>query len=419
MRDYQSVGNHMIIGGVVASEIAERFGTPVYVMDEEAVRENFRRIKRAFSERMPTRIHYACKANTNLALLRILEQEGACIDAVSIGEVDTCLRAGFSPQRIMYTGVSVSNRELEGLVAREVMVNIDSLSEMRRLAALSTDFPVSIRVNPAVGAGHDQKVVTGAKGTKFGIPKDQIIDAYRDSQELGLRPVGMHAHIGSGSNEVKPFIEVTEVLLNLVNEIEDKLGIGLEFLDIGGGIGIPYRPEETAMDVESLAEQITTLVKERSSVPTLAIEPGRYIVADTTVLLTRVHDVKDTGERLFLGVDAGFNTLIRPSFYGSFHHVAVANKFRMPGEKTYDIVGPICETGDYLAKERLLPIVEEGDLLAVYDAGAYGFVMSSQYNSRPRCREVLVKEGSMNLIREAESMEDLLRHQRIPSRLII
>jgi diaminopimelate decarboxylase len=419
MRDFKCVGNNMMIGELTAVEIAERFGTPAFVTDENAVRENFRKIREAFNRHMPTKIHYACKANANMAILRILEQEGSFIDAVSIGEVETCIRTGFAPNRILYTGVAVSNRELKALVAMDVMINIDSISEMRRLARITTGVPVSIRVNPAVGSGHHEKVVTGAKGTKFGIPKDQVISAYREAIELGLKPVGIHAHTGSGGLVAQPFKDVTNVLVALANEIEEELGISLEFLDIGGGLGIPYRPEERELDIGSLAGELTSIVMENSSIPHFAIEPGRFIVGDTTVLLTKVNDVKDIGERRFVGVDAGFNNLIRPSFYGSYHHAVVANKFSLPGEEQYDIVGPICETGDYLAKDRVLPIVEEGDLIAIYDTGAYGFAMSSQYNSRPKCREVLVEGDNVSLIREAESLDDILKHQRIPSRLML
>ena len=419
MRKFECVDDNMMIGGFPATEIAERFGTPVFVTDEAAVRGNYRKIWKAFNGHMPTRIHYACKANANLAILRILEQEGCCIDAVSLGEVDTCIRAGFAPGRILYTGVSVSNRELEGVAAREVMINIDSFSEMRRLGNIVTGMPVSIRINPTVGSGHHAKVVTGARGTKFGVPKDQVISAYREALDLGFEPVGIHAHTGSGGLVIEPFKEVAQVLVDFANELEEELGISLDFLDIGGGIGIPYRPEEKELDIESLAGEITSIVKDGSSIRKIAIEPGRFIIADSTVLLTRVHDIKDAGERRFLGVDAGFNTLIRPAFYDSYHHAAVANKFSLPGELEYDIVGPICETGDYLAKDRLLPRVDEGDVVAIYDVGAYGFVMSSQYNSRPRCREVLVNGDNTNLIREAESLDDMFRHQRIPSRLML
>lgn len=419
MREFERIDDHMVIGGLRAVDLAEEYGTPVYVTDESAVRDNYRAIYGAFSRRMPTRINYACKANTNLAILRILEQEGSCIDAVSIGEVEACMRAGFSSDRILYTGVNVSNHELAALVNRNITINIDSLSELERLAEITSGAAVSFRMNPEVGAGYHEKVVTGARSTKFGVPKDRILDAYSRAVELGFRPVGLHAHIGAGVQVIEPFTRVTDVLVSVAQELEAKLGIRLDFIDIGGGIGIPYRPEEGPMDLELLAEEVTSRVINGTSARQVAVEPGRYIIADTTVLLTTVVDLKETPDKWFAGVDAGFNTLVRPAFYGSYHHVAVANKFGLPGDVTYDIVGPICESGDHLAKERSLPRLEEGDLLAVYDAGAYGFSMSSQYNMRPKCREVLVRNGSSNLIRERESIDDLLRHDRIPSRLML
>ena len=238
-----------------ATDIALEYGTPVYVTDEDAVRENYRAVYRAFSQHMPTRIHYACKANTNLAILRILEQEGSCIDAVSIGEVEACLRAGFTPQRILYTGVNVSTPELEALAGRGVPINVDSLSELERLAEITTKLPISFRVNPEVGAGYHEKVVTGARSTKFGVPKNQIIEAYSRAIDLGFHPVGLHAHIGAGVQVVEPFTRVTDVLVSIAQELEEKLGLDLEFIDIGGGIGIPYRCEEQPMDLEHLAEE--------------------------------------------------------------------------------------------------------------------------------------------------------------------
>ncbi len=419
MRQFNCRDNHLVIGGVEAIEIVENFGTPVYVSDEEAIRSNFRAIHGAFNRRMPTRIHYACKANSNLAILRILEKEGSYIDAVSIGEVEACLRSGFSPPRILYTGVNVSNKELEAVAQRKVPINIDSFSELDRLGRLTKEIPISFRVNPEVGAGHHQHVVTGAKSTKFGIPKDSIFEAYSHALDAGFRPVGIHAHIGAGVQDPGPFVQVTKVLASIAQQLESKLGLQLQFLDIGGGIGIPYRPEDHPMDLEKLAEEVTAVVRDGTSIKTLALEPGRYIIADTTILLTSVNDVKSTPDKRFVGVDAGFNTLIRPSFYGSYHHAVVANKFLSPAELTYDIVGPICESGDFLAKDRSLPFVEEGDTIALYDAGAYGFSMSSQYNMRPKCAEVLVHNGSMSLIREPESIDDLMRHQRIPTRLMV
>ncbi len=407
----------MIIGGVTAWDLAEEFGTPLYVTDEQALRENYRRIHSAFNQQMDTRIMYACKANSNMAILRVLEQEGSGIDAVSIGEVLTCLKAGFSPDRILYTGVNVSNEELSQVVEAGVPVNVDSFSELRRLAAIDIDHPISFRVTPGVGSGHHPNVITGAKGSKFGIPRDEIIDAYREALELGFKPEGLHAHIGSGGQSVEPFLDLIGILIDTVNEIKDELGLSLRFLDMGGGIGIPYRPHEREMDLDELAITVTDMVKEETEISTLYVEPGRYVVCDSTVLLTRCVDLKTTPEKNFIGVDAGFNTLLRPAFYDSYHHVAIANKFNRACERRFDVVGPICESGDYLARDRVMPEPEEGDLVVVYDTGAYGFVMSSNYNSRPRCREVLVNQGEAEIIRESESMEDIWRHQTVPGRL--
>jgi diaminopimelate decarboxylase len=419
MRDFKSDKGQMIIGGVKATDIAAKYGTPVYVTDEDALRGNFQRINTAFQKNMPTRIHYACKANTNLSLLRILQQEGSSIDAVSIGEVRLCLRAGFTPDRILYTGVMVSDHEMQQVVDLGVPINVDSINQLRRLAAMNNQHPISFRVNPGVGAGHHQHVVTGAKTTKFGVPKEQILDAYQEALALGFKPFGIHAHIGAGVQETAPFLQVTQVLVDIANSIRDRLGLALEIIDIGGGIGIPYHPEENHMDVDALSSEVSNYIKNNCYVRKLAIEPGRYLVADTTVLLTTVGDIKEHPEKTFAGVDAGFNTLIRPAFYGSYHHVAVANKFSARATFNYDIVGPICESGDFIARDRALPMIELGDLIAVYDAGAYGFTMASNYNSRPLPAEILVKDGQMNLIREAQTLDDLTAHQKIPARLMM
>lgn len=416
MRELPSEDGVMMIGGRSAVEIADEFGTPVYVTDEARLRENYRRIHGAFSRYMDTRIHYACKANTNLAILRVLEQEGAGIDAVSIGEILTCLKAGYPRERIMYTGVNVSDRELREVSDLGVMINLDSRCEMERLAAIAPCSDVSFRITPGVGSGHSAKVTTGNKGAKFGIPLDQVIDTYARARDLGFNVRGIHAHIGSGGQSVEPFMDMMEVLVGLVNEIAE-LGIDLEFIDMGGGIGVPYRPQEDEMDVDELAMNLTDMILEETDVRTLVVEPGRYVVCDSTVLLTRVNDVKDTGVKRYVGVDAGFNTLIRPAMYDSYHHVAIANRMGRACTDKYDVVGPICETGDYLAHDRALPDPRVGDIVAVYGAGAYGFSMSSRYNSRPLCAEVLVNDGKAELIREAETYEDLWRHQVVPERL--
>lgn len=417
MEDYESDGGRMLFAGLHASDIAKEFGTPVYVTDEQKLRENYRSIYGAFSEEMDTRINYACKANSSLAILKILEQEGSGIDAVSIGEIKTCLKAGFAADRILYTGVNVSNEELKAISDLGVMINIDSESQLERLAKIHPGAEISIRINPDVGSGHCDKVVTGKKGTKFGIPIDRALDTYSRARDLGFDIRGIHAHIGSGGNDLDPFLDEVEVLVNITNSLSE-IGIDLEFIDIGGGIGVPYKLNEDPMNVKDLAIEVTDMIKMETEVKTIVVEPGRYIVADTTVLLTKCVDIKDLGTKKFIGVDAGMNTLVRPAMYDSYHHVAITDKFGKACTAKYDVVGPICETGDYLAHNRALPDPEEGDILAIYDAGAYGFSMSSNYNSRPLCREVLVNNGKAELIRDAESIEDLWKHQSVPERLL-
>ena len=417
MRDFDSKDGRMVFAGMDVVDLADRFGTPCYVTDEQRLRENYRNVYKAFSRYMETEVHYACKANTNLAILRVLQQEGAGIDAVSIGEVKACLKAGFSPDKIMYTGVFVSTEELKQVAETGVMINLDSISEMERLAQIKPGAPVSFRITPGIGSGHGAKVITGNKGAKFGIPKDKVVETYLRAQDLGLNPIGIHAHIGSGGQSVEPFVEEAEVLSELINQIGEA-GIDLEFVDIGGGIGVPYKPNEDEMDLGQMASEVTDVFEQNTNVRKIILEPGRYLVCDATILLTRCTDVKDAGTKKYIGVDAGFNTLIRPAMYDSFHYIQNGSKFGKACTAKFDIAGPICETGDYLGHDRVLPEPDEGDVMVVYNAGAYGFSMSSNYNSRPLCAEVLVNNGEAELIREKEQVEEQWRHQIIPERLL-
>ncbi len=416
MRDFESKDGKMIFGGMNVEDIANEFGTPCYVNDEQRIRENYRNLHKAFNRYMDTTIHYACKANTSLTVLKILEQEGSGIDAVSIGEIKTCLKAGFTPDRIMYTGVFVSTEELKQVVETGVMINLDSISEMERLAEIKPGAKISFRITPGIGSGHGEKVITGNKGAKFGIPKEKVVETYLRAQDLGLEPIGVHAHIGSGGQSVEPFVEEAEVLSGLINQLSEA-GIDLEFVDIGGGIGVPYKPNEDEMDLGEFASQVTDVFQMDTDVKKLIIEPGRYIVCDACVLLTRCTDVKDTGVKKYIGVDAGFNTLIRPAMYDSYHYIQNGSKFGKACTGRYDIAGPLCESGDYLGHDRVMPEPDEGDVIVVYNAGAYGYSMSSNYNSRPLCAEVLVNDGKAELIRAKQDIEDLWKYQSIPKRL--
>ena len=417
---YENRNGLLHIEGVSALRLAEEFDTPLYVISETRIRENYRRLRDTLSKHNgKVRVYYSAKANTNLSVLRILKSEGAYVDTISPGEVYLALKAGFSPERILFTGTSVRDDELRFLVNSKVTINVDSLSQLRRFLGLSTPNLLSFRVNPEIGAGHHAHVITAGKDSKFGIWESDVIEAYRRAREAGAEKFGMHMHIGSGILEVEPFLVAAEKLLEIAGSVHKELGIGFDFIDFGGGLGVPYRPNEKALDLDLFAERVLRLFKDRVveyglGDPFFCVEPGRFIVCDACILLTRVNTVKVTPHKRFVGVDAGFNTLIRPVMYGSYHHMVLANRLDAPEEEIYDVAGPICESGDLLASERKLPKVREGELLAILNAGAYGYSMSSQYNSRPRCAEVLVKNDKYCLVRERENFDDLMKRQKRP-----
>lgn len=415
----ENVKGELYIDGVSTLKLAEEFGTPLYVMSENRVRDNYRRLNSVFSRKyMRTRILYAAKANTALSILRILKNEGANVDAVTTGEVFTALKAGFSHDHVLFTGTSVTTEDLEYLLNNKVMVNVDSLSQLERLLNIGLPKILSVRINPELGAGHHKHVITGGKASKFGVWEKDASKAYQIAKKAGVKEFGIHMHIGSGIMDADAIEKAGEKLLSIAMAIHGKVGVTFDFVDFGGGIGVPYKPEEKEVDLELLSDRLVGLFKTRVSEyslgePELWLEPGRFIVADAGVLLTRVNTLKSTPFRRFAGIDAGFNTLIRPAMYGSYHHVLVANRLNQPLTEEYDLAGPLCESGDILARDRLLPQLSEGDVVAVLNAGAYGFSMSSQYNSKPRPAEVLVNKGRYELIRKRESFQDLIRGQRM------
>jgi diaminopimelate decarboxylase len=412
-------GGELYFDGVSAADLAEAFDTPLYVISENRVRDNYRRLRSALTRNYEKiRVYYAAKANSNLSVLKILENEGACLDAVSPGEVFMALTTGFPAERILFTGTSVRNDELKFLADANITVNVDSLSQLDRLLKIRVPEALSVRVNPEIGAGHHDHCITAGKNTKFGLWENNAVNAYKTAKEAGVERFGIHMHVGSGVLNVEPFVLALDKLLSVAKRVHDEVGVSFEFVDMGGGIGVPYKPEDNALDLAAFSEKVLSLFKCRVDEyglgnPFFCVEPGRYLVCDASILLTRVNTVKATPFKRFVGVDAGFNTLVRPTMYGSYHHVLVANKLDAPEEETYDVAGPICESGDLLARDRRLPKVEEGDLLAVLNAGAYGYAMSSQYNSRPRAAEVLVKDGKCAVTRKRETLDDLMRGQRV------
>ncbi|MCX8209081.1 MAG: diaminopimelate decarboxylase [Sulfolobales archaeon] len=403
-------GPYLYIGSLRAEKIAEEFGTPVYVYDAELVEENYLRLRRSFRYGN-LEVMYACKANNSVEILKHLRDLGAGLDAVSPWEVALGVRVGFRREKILFTGTSVTVEEMK-FVRGElgVLVNVDSIPQLRRYGKTFPETEVSVRINPGIGAGHHEYAVTGGV-TKFGIYINQLDKVEEVLREYRLRLVGLHAHIGSGILRPEPFVETAERLLKVAQLFRD-----LEFVDIGGGFGIPYRPGERPLDLDYLGSRLSSLFEEFSSKygsVKLRVEPGRFIVGSAGVLLVRVVDIKEVEvggtRKVFVGVDSGMNHLIRPALYGAYHEVVAVSKADRPRVLTADVVGNVCESGDVLAVNAQLPELEEGDVLAIMNAGAYGYSMSSNYNMRPRPPEVVVRGASAKLTRRREVLEDLLR----------
>ena len=415
-------GGHLTIDGVDVVDLAEEFGTPLYVTSEARLRANARAYREAFPEAL---IYFAVKANGNLALLRILAEEGLGADVFSAGELSLVRMAGIPGEKVLFNGNSKRAEELELAVEAGVRISADSLDELLALAEVAKEMgeeaEVAFRVNPDVSAKTHPKIATGLKTSKFGIPWQDLVEVYETAMGLeGVNPVGLHCHIGSQILDTAPFVEAAARMMELAGRIVE-VGGKIEMMDFGGGLGIPYTPETSAPTPWELASGIKPVFEEgcrRLGIsPRMILEPGRSIVADSTIFLTRVNVVKRAHVN-FVGVDAGFNLLARPMLYDAYHHVVVANKADGRAEERYTVVGPICESGDVLAKDRNLPRIERGDLIAMLDAGAYGFSMASVYNGQPRCPEVLVGGGRAELIRRGEDQSVLLSGQVVPARLL-
>jgi len=313
---------------------------------------------------------------------------------------------------------SVRDDELIFIADSNVTVNIDSFSELERLLSHVVPNILSVRINPQIGSGHHDHCITAGPETKFGLWEKQTLKTYAEAKKAGVERFGIHMHVGSGILDLEPIILAFDNLLSMAKKIHDKIGLDFEFVDMGGGLGVPYRPETKELDVNIFSKKVLSLFKRRIAeynlgTPFFCLEPGRYLVSDASILLSSVNTVKVTPFKKFVGVDAGFNTLVRPSMYGSYHHILVANKLTSQEKEIYDVVGPICESGDILARDRRLPKIEEGDLLAILNAGAYGFAMSSQYNSRPRAAEVLIKNKKRLLVRKRETFNSLVSNQKM------
>jgi diaminopimelate decarboxylase len=396
--------------GVRLSAIADAAGTPAYVYSADVIRDRYRQLDAALAG-IPHRLHYTLKANSNRALLRVAHEMGAGADVVSGGELHRALNAGFKPGEIIFGGVGKTEHELrEGIEADVLLINIESEAELRAIDRIAGELKrqprIGIRVNPEVSleAAHEY-IKPGQKGSKFGVPHEDVAAVAKLALSMQhVRLVGLDMHLGSQLSRIEPYRVGTERLLRLADELRRLGATDLAYLDIGGGLGVRYDSEQPP-DLAAFARSIGALVKDSGL--TLVMEPGRFIIGNSGALLSRVLYRKTSGGKSYVVADAGMTELLRPSHYGAFHRIEAVTE--RPGKVTADVVGPICESGDFLALDRQIVDVQAGELIAVFDTGAYGYVMSSNYNSRPRAAEVLVDGNRFAVVTNRETYADLTR----------
>ncbi len=415
MHDFAYKNGELCCEKVPVRAVAQRVGTPFYLYSSNTLVNHFRAFDSAFAS-VPHLICFALKSNSNSAVLRLLGREGAGADIVSGGELFRALRAGMDPKKIVYAGVGKRRDEIEyALKVGVLMFNVESGEELLAIDRAAQEMHaiagIALRVNPNIDPRTHAYISTGLKENKFGIPIEQALEFYQIAKGLAnVEVVGVHQHIGSQITEVQPFVDALDKLLGFVKELKSA-GIHIKYVNIGGGLGITYKdetpplPRDVALAVEPLL---------RNCGCSIVMEPGRAIVGNAGILVTRVLYHKESGNKRFLIVDAGMNDLIRPSLYEAYHDIRPIVEAREGRRAVFDVVGPICESGDFLAKDREMPEVAPGDLIAVMSAGAYGFSMSSNYNSRLRVAEVLVKDSDYHIVRERETYPDLIKGEKIP-----
>ena len=395
--------------------IASEYGTPVYVYNEEIIRKSMETVEGVITK-YPYTANYSVKANTNIEILKLALEEGLNCDAMSPGEITLLLKAGFPPEKIFFVSNNVAAEEMQFAIDKGVIVSLDSLDQLDRFGQINPGGRCAVRINPGVGAGHSEKVITAGKKTKFAIAEEDIDKIFEIVDKYDLKIVGINQHIGSGLLDPKPYIDAVTNLLRIADRFDN-----LEFIDFGGGYGIPYHKldDEKPFPMEDfkvkLEPVLDEFVQRYGKTPLFKSEPGRYCVAEGSVILSRVQAIKVNAGIKYVGCDTGMNTLIRPAMYDSYHDIEVIRDGKVVDRdgnndmETVNVSGPICETGDLIAKGRLLPKAKTGDLLAILDTGAYGYAMASSYNSRPRPAEVMItKEGKVVQIRRRETIEDLL-----------
>lgn len=398
---------YLFTGGINPLDLVKKYDSPLYVYDSAIIKRQYKRLKSAFKVK-DLRINYACKALTNISVLKLLKGLGSGLDTVSIQEVKIGLRAGFEPQDIIFTPNCVSIEEIEKVVKYGVKINIDNISILEQFGHNFPKVPICVRINPHIFAGGNTKISVGHIDSKFGISFHQIPHVLKVIEANGQRVEGLHMHTGSDILNSEVFLQGAEILFNVASHFPD-----LQYLDFGSGFKVPYKADGIETDVEDLGEKISArfnkFCKNYGRDLTLMFEPGKYIVSESGYFLVKTNVVKTTPSTAFVGLDSGLNHLIRPMFYDAYHKIT--NISNPNGKKRiYSVVGYICET-DTFGVNRKLSEVKEGDIMCIHNAGAYCFMMASNYNSRFRPAEVLIHKGKDYLIRKRETMKDLLRSQ--------
>ena len=415
MHFFEYKNRELYCEGLPVEQIAQKVGTPFYLYSYNTLVRHFTVFNQAF-EQIPHLVCYSAKANSNIALIRLFVGLGGGVDVVSGGELYRAMKGGADPKKVVFSGVGKREDEIEyALTSGILMFNVESSQELQVInevaGRIGKKAPIAIRVNPDIDPKTHPYISTGLKKNKFGIDISMAPRAYRLASELqNLQIVGIDCHIGSQLVEVEPIVEALRKLKRLVKVLREG-GMEIRYLDLGGGLGITYEDEEPPQPLE-YASNLLEEIKGFDS--TLILEPGRVIVGNAGVLITKVLYTKENEAKKFVIVDAGMNDLVRPSYYGSYHQILPVKQENRE-EIVADVVGPICESSDFLAKDRKIEKLHSGELVAVMSAGAYGFSMSTNYNSRPRVAEVLVRDDQMFIIRQRESYEDLLRGEEIPS----
>jgi len=402
-------GTTLVCDGVRLDAIAREHGTPLYVYSAESIRRAYRALDEAFNG-YPHRVHYALKANSSLAVVRVLADIGSAVDANSIGEIELALRAGFQPSDIVFTGVGKTPDEIDRAVALQLKaINAESAGELERIdraaQARGTRVRVALRVNPDINSGTHPHISTGLHVNKFGVPLEQARAIYRRMvSQPGLQPVGIHVHLGSQIVTLDPLQKAASMVVRLAAELRE-VGVQIEYVDLGGGLGISYDGSRVP-DASQYASAVLPIL--RPSGLAVVLEPGRLLVGAACALVTRIVDIKDSpGGRQFAVIDGSMTELIRPALYGAFHRIEAVTP-RDARELPYDIVGPVCESSDAFGQDRRFAALEVGDLMAILDAGAYGSAMGSNYNRRPFAPEILVDRGRARLVRRRQTLDDML-----------